>query len=44
MESTRHVFPRRFSLPVELGVLPPNQGETNRASGEAPTYIGDREG
>lgn len=36
--------PRSFSLPVELGVFPPNHGETNRASGEAPTYIGDGEG
>lgn len=44
MESTWIFFPIRFSLPVELGVFPPNHGETNRASGEAPTYIGDREG
>lgn len=31
-------------IPLELGVRPPNHGETSRASGEAPTNIGDGEG
>lgn len=29
------------TLPAERGVRPPNHGETSRASGEAPTSIGD---
>lgn len=28
----------------DCGVLPPDHGETNRASGEAPINIGDGEG
>lgn len=30
-------------LPEELGVRPPNHGETSLASGEAPTSMGDGE-
>lgn len=40
-----YIFKNNLSaLPVEWGVWPPNQGDTRRASGDAPTSIGDGEG